>query len=234
MTLPVLLGNLYPSGLLGIGITALVASFMSGMAGNVTAFNSVWTYDIYQAYFRKKATDQHYLRVGKLSTLLSILLSIAIAYVARTYNNIMDLLQLVFGFVNAPLFATFLLGMFWKRATGHGAFWGLVAGTLTAAGFHGLTSAEGKGSWLTATPWIEFRSGMGQAFDIAIAAFATCFTVTILVSLFTKPKSDEAMRGLVYSLTDRQKDSAIPWYARPMPLALTVLVAVVFLNYALR
>jgi SSS family solute:Na+ symporter len=122
MTLPLLLQRIYPNGILGVGITALIASFMSGMAGNVTAFNTVWTFDIYQAHINKNASENHYLYVGKASTVVGILISIATAYVARGFNSIMDLLQLVFSFVNAPLFATFFLGMFWKRTTGHGAF----------------------------------------------------------------------------------------------------------------
>src|SRR5688572_12879352 len=132
MTLPSLIAHYYPSGLLGVGITALMASFMSGMAGNVTAFNAVVTFDIYQAYFVKKRSDRHYLVFGKGVTVVGILISILTAYVAKGFNNINDFLQLVFGFVNGPLFATFLLGMFWKRTTGHGAFWGLVAGTAAA------------------------------------------------------------------------------------------------------
>jgi SSS family solute:Na+ symporter len=148
MALPSLLGHFYPSGILGVGLTALFASFMSGMAGNVTAFNTVWTYDIYQSYIRRNAPDAHYLLVGRLTTVVGIALSIATAYLAQQYNNIMDLLQLVFGFVNAPLFATFLLGMFWRRTTGHGAFLGLLSGTLAAAATHGMTIAEGKAGWL--------------------------------------------------------------------------------------
>ena len=122
MALPSLIAHYYPTGLLGVGITALIASFMSGMAGNVTAFNSVFTYDIYQSYFVKHKSDRHYLIVGKMVTVAGILLSIATAYIAKSFNNINDFLQLVFSFVNGPLFATFLLGMFWKRTTGHGAF----------------------------------------------------------------------------------------------------------------
>ena len=118
------------SGLLGLGLTALMASFMSGMAGNVTAFNTVWTYDIYQSYVKPGQSDRHYLRMGHAATVFGILLSVAAAYAATRFNNIMDMLQLVFAFVNAPLFATFLLGMFWRRATGHGAFFGLLTGTL--------------------------------------------------------------------------------------------------------
>jgi len=233
MTLPTMLVYFYPSGLLGVGLTALMASFMSGMAGNVTAFNTVWTYDIYQAYFRKNASDSHYLWMGKMATIFGILLSIATAYVARSFNNIMDLLQLVFGFVNAPLFATFLLGMFWKRTTGHGAFWGLLSGTAAAALTHGVTMAEGKGGWLLlgSAPVHEFRSGMGQAFAIAIVAWVACFVLTLAISLATKPKADEEMRGLVYSLTERPQETETRWYLRPIPLAAAVLAMTLALNY---
>src|SRR5439155_21955999 len=153
MTVPAMLAKYFPTGLLGIGITALMASFMSGMAGNVTAFNTVWTYDLYQSYIRPGQPDKHYLQMGHIITIVGILLSVACAYVAKSFNNIMDMLQLVFGFVNAPLFATFLLGMFWMRATGHGACFGLIAGTLAAALHHGLTLPAGavpgiKGGWL--------------------------------------------------------------------------------------
>src|SRR5919112_1293699 len=130
LSVPMMLIRFFPAGMLGLGLTALLASFMSGMAGNVTAFNTVWTYDIYQSHIRKGASDNHYLQMGRIATVGGILLSIAAAYLASAFNNIMDLLQLVFAFVNAPLFATFALGMFWRRATGHGAFAGLLAGTL--------------------------------------------------------------------------------------------------------
>ncbi len=126
--------------MLGLGLTALLASFMSGMAGNVTAFNTVWTYDLYQAYLVPGRSDAHYLSVGRATTVIGTLLSVAAAYLAMRFNNIMDMLQLIFSFVNAPLFATFLLGMFWRRTTGHGAFWGLVAGTLAATLHYELTA----------------------------------------------------------------------------------------------
>jgi Sodium:solute symporter family len=133
LAIPNMLIHYFPTGILGLGLTALLASFMSGMAGNVTAFNTVWTYDIYQSYIHKKATDEHYLWMGRMATVFGILVSIAAAYAATRFNNIMDFLQLVFAFVNAPLFATFLLGMFWKRTTGHAAFFGLLLGTSAAA-----------------------------------------------------------------------------------------------------
>ncbi len=226
--LTTLMAQFYPSGLLGVGLTALMASFMSGMAGNVTAFNTVFTYDIYQGYIKPNAPDSHYLKVGRLTTIVGIALSIATAYLAAQFNDIMDFLQLVFGFVNAPLFATFLLGMFWKRATGHAAFAGLLSGTSAAALVHGLTQAEGKGAWIANLH--VFPSQMAQNFWIAIFAWSTCFLVTILVSLVTAPHPDSRLRGLVYGLTELPTEEGVPWYKRPVPLALVVIVALVFLN----
>jgi SSS family solute:Na+ symporter len=226
--LTTLMAQFYPSGMLGVGLTALMASFMSGMAGNVTAFNTVWTYDIYQSYIRRGAPDSHYLWVGRMTTIFGVALSIGTAYLAQLYNNIMDLLQLVFGFVNAPLFATFLLGMFWRRATGHGAFTGLLAGTGAAALTHGLTVAEGKGGWLASLH--EFPSTMAQNFWIAIFAWSACFVATILVSLVTKPRPGAELRGLVYGLTDKPHEGGVSWYQRPVPLAVVVGVLCVLLN----
>ena len=228
MTLPSLIAHYYPSGLLGVGITALIASFMSGMAGNVTAFNSVFTFDIYQSYFVKNKSDKHYLYVGKVITIAGIMLSIVTAYIAKGFNNINDFLQLVFSFVNGPLFATFLLGMFWKRTTGHGAFWGLVAGTVAAALTHGLTVAEGKGGWITGL--YEIRSGMGQAFIVASVSWVANFFTTILVSLVTKPRPDAELTGLVYSLTKKEPISKGRWYLNPITLGVLLLLATILLN----
>ncbi len=228
LTLPMMLMNYYPNGMLGVGLTALIASFMSGMAGNVTAFNAVWTYDIYQAHIKKEAPDEHYLWVGKITTVVGIILSIATAYLASQFNNIMDFLQLVFGFVNAPLFATFMLGMFWKRTTPNGAFWGLVGGTTAAALTHGMTVAEGKGGWISQSH--TFASGMGHAFFIAIMAWSACFVITLAVSMITKPRPDSELKGLVYSLTERPKSEAKVWYEKPMILAAIVLGVTLVLN----
>lgn len=228
MTLPVLLSKLYPNGILGVGITALIASFMSGMAGNVTAFNTVFTFDIYQSYIKKKASEKHYLYVGKFTTIAGILISVATAYVARSFNSIMDLLQLVFSFVNAPLFATFFLGMFWKRTTANGAFYGLLSGTAAAAITHGLTTAEGKGGWLGNVH--TFYSGTSHAFNIAWISFTVCFIVTALLSLVTKPKPESELVGLVYSLTPKQKDLAKVWYKNPLVLGVVILIATLVLN----
>ncbi len=234
MAIPLMLGHYFPPGMLGLGLTALMASFMSGMAGNVTAFNTVWTYDIYQAYLRRNASDRHLLLMGRASTVFGIALSVLTAYAATRFNNIMDILQLVFAFVNAPLFATFLLGMFWKRATGHGAFTGLLSGTAAAALHHGLTlpgaaTAGFKGGWLGAVV-SHYPSEMAQNFWTAIYAWTTCFVVTILVSLVTRPREDAELRGLVYSLTDRPRDEGLPWHHRPVTLAALVLAATLVLN----
>jgi solute:Na+ symporter, SSS family len=232
---PSMLLHYFPNGLLGLGLTALLASFMSGMAGNVTAFNTVFTYDIYQSYIRRRASDAHYLWVGRAATVGGVLLSIGAAYVARSFNNIMDVLQLVFAFVNAPLFATFALGMFWRRSTGHGAFFGLASGTLGAAVHHGLTLPAGavpgvKGGYFGLLH--TFPSELAQTFWTAITAFATCAVVTILVSLVTRPRPLDELRGLVYSMTPRVggDDYLLPWYTRPKVLAVVVLTATLILN----
>jgi SSS family solute:Na+ symporter len=237
MTVPVMLARFLPTGLLGVGITALMASFMSGMAGNVTAFNTVWTYDLYQSYISPGRPDSHYLKMGHIITIVGILISIACAYVARSFNNIMDMLQLVFGFVNAPLFATFLLGMFWKRTTGHAAFLGLIAGTLAAALHHGLTLPVGavvgiKGGWLCGGHVLHtYPVEMAQNFWAAIYAWCSCFVVTIIVSLITtRKKTDEELRGLVYSLTPRIKEEGLVWYKQPAVLGIVVLAAAIILN----
>lgn len=226
--LTTLMAKFYPSGMLGVGLTALMASFMSGMAGNVTAFNTVFTYDLYQGHIRRNAPDQHYLWVGRLATVGGVGLSIATAYLAQHYNNIMDVLQLVFSFVNAPLFATFLLGMFWKRTTGHGAFTGLLSGTFAAAATHGLTLAEAKGGWIAIVH--RFPSTMAQNFWMAIFAWSACFLITLAISLATKPKPEAELRGLVYGFTDMPTDEHEPWYRRPGPLAAVVGAALVVLN----
>jgi len=230
---PMMLVRLFPAGMLGLGLTALLASFMSGMAGNVTAFNTVWTYDIYQSHIRRGASDAHYLWMGRIATVGGILLAIAAAYVASAFNNIMDLLQLVFAFVNAPLFATFALGMFWRRTTGHGAFVGLLSGTLAAAIHHGLTLPAGthpgvKGGFLGVLH--TYPSELAQTFWTAIVAWTTCFVVTILVSLATRPRAPDELRGLVYSLTPRPSDRALPWFRRPWTLAVIVLGLTLALN----
>ena len=233
MVVPLMLGRYFPNGMLGLGLTALMASFMTGMAGNVTAFNTVWTYDIYQAYIRRNASDAHYLAVGRMATVVGIALSVAAAYVTNRFNNIMDLLQLLFAFVNAPLFATFLLGMFWKRTSGHGAFTGLLAGTAAAALHHGLTIPAGappgiKGGWIAVMHL--YPSQMAQNFWTAIYAFTVCLLMTIVVSLATRPRADHELVGLVYSMTPREASGTTRWYRRPAVLGICVLAAALVLN----
>jgi SSS family solute:Na+ symporter len=234
-----------PTGLLGLALTGLLASFMSGMAGNVTAFNTIWTYDLYQAYIAPNKSDEHYAWMGRAVTVAGILLSIVCAYLVSQWSNAMDIIQLVFGFVNAPLFATFLLGMFWKRATGTGAFLGLLGGTGTSALFHALSTAGSnalgiKGGYL----WLLMRQGtadipaclhfpseMAQNFWLATFAFAVCFLLTVGISLATqRTKTDEELKGLVYSLTPKLGDGDEPWLLRPAVMGSILLACCVVLN----
>jgi solute:Na+ symporter, SSS family len=237
MVIPSLISHYLPTGLLGLALTALMASFMSGMAGNVTAFNTVWTYDIYQSYIAPKKADSHYMSMAKIATVAGIAISVGFAYVAKTQNNIMDFLQLVFGFVNAPVFATFLLGMFWKRTTGHGAFYGLLIGTICAVIFHGMSvpNLTGehvewvKGGWIS--HHFQYASSMAQNFWLAIVAWSVCFAVTIIISLVTKrTKTDDELRGLVYSLTPKQVEENEPAWKKPAVVGVVVLLIAVALN----
>jgi SSS family solute:Na+ symporter len=224
-----------PPGLLGLALTALLASFMSGMAGNVTAFNTVWTYNLYQAFFVPNKSDAHYFWMGKFITVVGIAASIACAYFAKQYNNAMDIIQLVFGFVNAPVFATFLLGMFWARATGIGAFLGLFGGIASSTLFHAVTIAHGnlpgvKGGYLCVVH--EFPSEMAQNFWLASFAFSVCFVLTLVISLATQRiKTDEQLKGLVYSLTPRTVDHNQPVWQRPAVAGTVLLIVCVILNF---
>jgi SSS family solute:Na+ symporter len=232
--IPVMLLHFFPTGILGLGLTALLASFMSGMAGNVTAFNTVWTYDIYQAYINKRGTDAHYLWMGRMATVGGIALSIGAAYLVTGFNNIMDALQLIFAMVNAPLFATFLFGMFWKRTTGHGAFWGLISGTGAALIHHGLTlpadaTAAGiHGGWIHVVH--TYPSDMAQNFWTAIFAFTVNMIVTVVVSLMTEPRPEPELVGLVYSLTPKPVETDLDWWQKPSTLAFAVIGMLVILN----
>ena len=206
---------------------------MSGMAGNVTAFNTVWTYDIYQSYIRKNASDEHYLWMGRAATVGGIVLSVAAAYAVTSFNNIFDALQLIFSLVNAPLFATFLLGMFWKRTTGHGAFVGLLSGSAGALIHHGLTLPQGAspgihGGWIHVVHL--YPSDMAQNFWTAIFAFFVNLVVTTLISLVTRPKPEAELAGLVYSLTPRRSETHLPWYQKPIWIGSIVGGMAVLLN----
>ncbi len=196
LALPALMTRWYSHGLLGLGVTAMLASFMSGMAGNVTAFNTVWTYDIYQPYFARDRSDVHYLRVGRIATAAATLLSIGTAYIVLGFNSLMDYVQLLFSFFNAPLFATFLLGMFTTWATPRGGLAGLVAGTLSALA-HYLAYRSG---------WLPYGSDMTANFYGAICGWTVCFVVTIVVSWFTPKRKVEELSGLVFSFSARTRD----------------------------
>lgn len=234
--LPSMIFHYFPNGLLGLAMTALMASFMSGMAANVTAFNTVWTYDIYQqSDGGRHKSDKELLVMARLATIGGIVLAIGCAYIAGNYKNIMSILQLVFGFVNAPLFATFLLGMFTRRSNHVGGFWGLVIGTSAAIVFHAMSFATGnapgiKGGYLA--PVFEFPKEMSQGFWVAIVAFSVTFVINMFFSLVTKRvKTDDELRGLVYSLTEKQNTSQDPWYARPAVLGALVFAACLLLNW---
>ncbi len=221
--LPLLMGHFYPPGMLGLGLTALLASFMSGMAGNTTAFNTVFTYDLYQAYLVKGREDRHYLNVGRIVTVAGVLISVATAYLAASAPSIMDFTQTVFGFVNAPLLGTFLFGMFWKRTTPWGGFWGLIVGILAAL-THWLLTTYGPYQHL-------YSTAQAGNFWRAFIAFSAGALATYVISLVTRPKPVEELRGLVYSETPRpESDKHLPWYERPVVFGLFVLVLATVAN----
>lgn len=221
MAIPFAMVHYFPSGLLGLGLTALLASFMSGMAGNVTAFNTVWTYDIYRSYIKKDAPDQHYLWMGRVITVVGIIASVATAYLASSFTSIMDYVQALFSIVNAPLLATFLLGMFWRRTTPWGGFFGLLIGTICSVAL-----------WVMEQflHLFSFGSSEGSSMWRALIAWAICFVMTIVISLFTKPKPEVELKGLVYSLTPKVEVPETVWYKRPLVLAGAAIVIFVILN----
>lgn len=229
--LPLLIARYYPTGLVGLGITALLAGFMAGQAGNVSAFNTVWTYDIYRAVINPNASDKHLVWMGRVTTIVGILLSVATAYVAMQFNTIMDYIQAIFSWVNAPLFATFLLGMFWKRASSDGAFWGLLVGMIVSfsifMGFRLDAFGPGMAKFLTLT---EHPSEMTRNLWQATWAWITTFGLTIVISLFTKPRPEAELVGLVKGLTPKPDDSHVAWYGRPVFWAIVSGIVLVALN----
>jgi SSS family solute:Na+ symporter len=226
--LPLLIVRYYPEGLIGLGVTALLAGFMAGQAGNVSAFNTVWTYDIYKALFKKDATDDHLLWMGRVTTIVGIILSVGTAYWAKSFPSIMDYMQAIFSWVNAPLFATMLLGMFVKRITPAGAFWGLIAGMGSSIAMFLAV----KFQWISAgaITMSAVSSEMAANFWRAWWAWLICFVVTIVISVFTKPRADAELVGLVKGLTPKAPGAHVPILLRPAFWAVVSLVVLVLLN----
>jgi solute:Na+ symporter, SSS family len=226
--LPLLISRYYPEALIGLGVTALLAGFMAGQAGNVSAFNTVWTYDIYRALFKKDASAAHLVRVGRITTIAGILLSVVTAYIAMGYHSIMDYIQAIFSWVNAPLFATMLLGMFWKRTSPAAAFWGLLAGMLSSF----FLFLALKFHWIDAT-YLTFSrvpSDMGANLWRAFWAWIVTFVLTVALSLVTEPRKESELEGLVLGLTRRERTEEAVWWKRPLVWALVSLTACVLLN----
>jgi SSS family solute:Na+ symporter len=223
--------DLLPNGMLGVAIAGLLASFMAGMAANISAFNTVFSYDLWQTYVKKDEPDDYYTRVGRIATVAATLVAIGTAIFASNYTNIMNYLQTLFGFFNAPLFATFILGMFWKRMTPTAGWTGLVSGTLAAV-LVGVLSQDALGPMSIGAIGL---SGQGASFAAAGAAFFVDIAVSVAVTMVTQPKPESELRGLVYSLTPKQdfhdeNEGQLSWYQQPTKLASVGLVIVVVLN----
>src|ERR1700683_2722143 len=226
--LPLMLIRYCGPGLLGLGITALVAGFMSGMAGNVSAFSTVWTYDIYGPYLNKTAPDKHYVAVGRWATILGVVVSIGTAYLVMHAEGIMDYVQALFSFFIAPLFGTVVLGMLWKRATGPAGFWGLLCGTASSIGMWTWVKVDP-----TALRYVALSpnaKGLAQDMFQALWSFLVCVTVTVVVSYATKPKTDAELTGLVYGLTPVPSVGDLPFYEKPLFWAGIVAAVFVVLN----
>jgi SSS family solute:Na+ symporter len=211
--IPLLMERLLPSGVLGVAVTGLVAAFMAGMAANVSSFNAVFTYDIWQDYIRPGRPDHYYLKVGRIVTVAGVATGILTAFIAAGYNNINEYLQTLFSFFQAPVFITFILGMFWRRMTAWGGFWGLLAGIVAAAGV-----------WTAAVVQHDlFRSSFQQAMWMGIVAAVADLLVSVMVSLVTEPKPDSELVGLVKGLEAKVEEGPAPWFKRPVPLGVGAL-----------
>jgi solute:Na+ symporter, SSS family len=226
--LPLMLARYCGPGLLGLGVTALIAGFMSGMAGNVSAFTTVWTYDIYRPFINSKGSDHHYVNMGRWTTIIGVLISIGTAYLVMQFASIMDYVQALFSFFIAPLFGTVVLGMLWKRATGPGGFWGLLCGTLCSISM--WTWVKLDPSALRYVALSPHAKGLAQDMYQALWSFITCVIVTVLVSLATKPVPDGQLTGLVYGLTEVPAIGDVPLYKKPLFWAAVVMLAFIALN----
>ena len=223
--IPLLMNQYLPNGMLGLALVGLIAAFMAGVAANVSAFNTVVTYDLWEPYVRTGRSDDYYLRVGRIATVAGILVGIGTALIASGYSNIMDYIQLLFSFFNAPLFATFIIGMFWKRTTPWAGFWGLVAGTFGAA------VAHYGNKW----GWFDLGSAQAAAFWGASAAFVADAIITVGVTLFTKSKPIEELQGLVYGMAnveEHEPEDEKVWYRKPWLLGAGAIGIVIVLNIA--
>ena len=229
--LPLMLARYCGPGLLGLGITALIAGFMSGMAGNVSAFTTVWTYDIYRALIKKDGSDQHYVSMGRWSTIIGVIISVGTAYLVMDFKSIMDYVQALFSFFIAPLFGTVILGMLWKRATPAGGFLGLLAGTLSSIGMWAWVKVDS--SALRYVALSAHARDMAENMYRALWSWVVCVLVTIAVSMLTKPKPDSELKGLVYGVTDIPSESYVtvfhrPWFWASVVAVLFLVVNVVF------
>jgi SSS family solute:Na+ symporter len=223
LALPPLISRYFPPGMIGLGLTALMAGFMSGMSGNITAFSTVWTDDIYKSYVNPKASDKHLVRMGRVSVLVGVLVSIGTAFIAMSFPSIMDYMQALFSLVNAPLFATFLLGMFWKRTTAWGGFTGLIVGMFTGIAMFALIPTSYFGSVMAANIWRAWWTWL------------TCFVVTIAVSMVTKPKTKEELKGVVYGLIEKGEiEKPLPRYRRPITWAILIAIGLIIVNILFR
>jgi SSS family solute:Na+ symporter len=226
--LPLMLARYCGPGLLGLGITALIAGFMSGMAGNVSAFTTVWTYDIYRPLLNSKGSDSHYVSMGRWTTIVGVLISVGTAYLVMRSASIMDYVQALFSFFIAPLFGTVVLGMLWKRATGAGGFWGLLCGTVSSVSMWAWVKIDP-----TALRYVALSSdakALAQDMYQALWSFIVCVVVTVAVSLATKPLPDSALTGLVYGQTEIPPIGNVPVYQKPLFWAVVVAIVFVILN----
>ena len=226
--LPLMLVRYCGPGLLGLGVTALIAGFMSGMAGNVSAFSTVWTYDIYGAFINKRATDQHYVAMGRWCTFIGVLISVGTAYLVQHAASIMDYVQALFSFFIAPLFGTVILGMLWKRATKSGGFWGLLAGTCTAIGLWGWVRADH--SALRYVALSSEAKAMAEDMYRALWSWLVCVIVTVVVSYMTRPRPVSELTGLVYGASPIPEEHDEHWYQKPIVWAAAVFVAFLVVN----
>jgi len=226
--LPLMLARYCGPGLLGLGVTALIAGFMSGMAGNVSAFTTVWTYDIYRPLINSKGSDHHYVNMGRWTTIIGVLISVGTAYLVMQFASIMDYVQALFSFFIAPLFGTVLLGMLWKRATGPAGFWGLLCGTVSSISMWAWVKVDP--SALRYVALSPHAKALAQDMYQGLWSFVVCVIVTVAVSLATKPMPESVLTGLVYGLTEVPSVGDVPLYERPFFWAAVVIIVFFVLN----